>query len=100
MNNWPCSTLFSRILDKDTPADDFEHVLSMSSKSQLFEVGLVAILIANATNQGNYGIAEISDSSYEQLPTSQANYLTLETLNNANDHINNATAKLPIFKHY
>ena len=35
-----------------------------------------------------------------ELRTIQANYLRLETLNNANDRINNATAKLPIFKHY
>jgi len=90
-----------RVVDRDTGfIDDFEHVLGMSSKSQLFEVDLVAILIANATNQGIYGIAEISDRSYEQLRTIQANYLRLETLNNANDRINNATAKLPIFKHY
>ena len=90
-----------RVVDRDTGfLDDFEHVLGMSSKSRLFEVDLVAILIANATNQGIYGIAEISDRSYEQLRTIQANYLRLETLNNANDRINNATAKLPIFKHY
>ena len=90
-----------RVVDRDTGfIDDFEHVLGMSSKSRLFEVDLLAILIANATNQGIYGIAEISDRSYEQLRTIQANYLRLETLNNANDRINNATAKLPIFKHY
>ena len=90
-----------RIVDRDTGfIDDFKHVLGMSSKSRLFEVDLLAILIANATNQGIYGIAEISDRSYEQLRTIQANYLRLETLNNANDRINNATAKLSIFKHY
>ncbi len=90
-----------RVVDQDTSfIDDFEHVLGMSSRSRLFEVDLVAILIANATNQGIYGIAEISDRSYEQLRTIQANYLRLETLNSANDRINNATAKLPIFKHY
>jgi hypothetical protein len=87
------------VVDRDTGfIDDFAHVLGMSYKSQLFEVDLVAILIANATNQGIYGIVEVSDHSYEaahhsgQLPQT-------ETLNNANNHINNATAKLPIFKH-
>lgn len=90
-----------RVVDRDTGfIDDFEHVLGMSSKSRVFEVDLLAILIANATNQGIYGIAEISDRSYEQLRTIQANYLRLETLNAANDRINNATAKLPIFKHF
>lgn len=90
-----------RVVDRDTGfIDNFEHVLGMNSKSRLFEMDLVAILIANATNQGIYGIAEISDRSYEQLRTIQANYLRLETLNNANDRTNNSTAKLPIFKHY
>ena len=90
-----------RVVDRDTGfIDDFEHVLGMSSNSRLFDVDLLAILIANDTNQGIYGIAEISDRSYEQLRTIQANYLRPETLNNANDRINNATAKLPIFKHY
>lgn len=51
-----------RVVDRDTGfIDDFEHVLGMSSKSRVFEVDLLAILIANATNQGIYGIAEISD---------------------------------------
>ena len=90
-----------RVVDRDTGfIDDFEHVLGMSTKSRQFEVDLLAILIANATNQGIYGIAEISDRSYEQLRSIQANYLRLETLNDANDRINNATAKLPIFSHY
>ena len=34
------------------------------------------------------------------MSTIQANYLRLETLNEANDKINNATARLPIFRHY
>ena len=90
-----------RVVDRDTGfIDDFEHVLGMSSKSRLLEVDLLAILIANATNQGIYGIAEISDRSYEQLRTIQANYLRLETLNKTNDRINNATAKITDLKHY
>jgi hypothetical protein len=90
-----------RVVDRDTGfIDDFEPILGMSSKSRVFEVDLLAILIANATNQEIYGIAEISDRSYDQLRTIQANYLGLETLNAANDRINNATVKLPIFKHY
>jgi TnpA family transposase len=90
-----------RVVDQDTGfIDDFEHVLGMSSKSRQFEVDILAILIANATNQGIWSISEISDRSYDQLKTIQANYLRLETLNSANDRINNATASLPIFKHY
>ncbi len=90
-----------RMVDRDTGfLDDFKHVLGAQSKSRAHEYDLLAILVGNATNQGIYGIAQISDRTYDQLSTIQANYLRLETLNAANDRINNATAKLPIFKHY
>ena len=68
-----------RVVDRDTGfIDDFQHVLGLSSKSRQYEVDLLAILIANATNQGIYGIAQISDCTYEQLSTIQANYLRLK----------------------
>lgn len=90
-----------RMVDRDTGfIDCFEHVLGAQSKSRAHEYDLLAILVGNATNQGIYGIAQISDRTYDQLSTIQANYLRLETLNKANDVINNATARLPIFKHY
>jgi len=90
-----------RMVDRDTGfLDDFKHVLGAQSKSRAHEFDLLAILVGNATNQGIYGIAQISDRTYDQLSTIQANYLRLDTLNAANDRINNFTAKLPIFKHY
>jgi len=90
-----------RMVDRDTRfIDCFEHVLGAQSKSRAYEYDLLAILVGNATNQGVYGMAQISDRTYDQLSSIQANYLRLETLNAANDNINNATAKLPIFKHY
>lgn len=90
-----------RMVDRDTGfLDCFEHVLGAQSKSRAHEYDLLAILVGNATNLGIYGIAQISDRTYDQLSTIQANYLRLETLNEANDCINNATARLPIFKHY
>jgi len=90
-----------RMVDSDTGfIDCFEHVLGAQSKSRAHEYDLLAILVGNATNQGIYGMAQISDRTYDQLSTIQAKYLRLETLNTANDSINNATAKLPIFKHY
>ena len=90
-----------RMVHRDTGfIDCFEHVLGAQSKSRVHEYDLLAILVGNATNQGIYGMAQISDRTYDQLSTIQANYLRLETLNAANDNINNATAMLPIFKHY
>lgn len=80
--------------------DCFKHVLGAQSKSRSHEYDLLAILVANATNQGVYGISQISDRTYDQLSTIQSNYIRLETLNGAIDTINNATARLPIFKYY
>lgn len=45
-------------------------------------------------------MAHISDRSYEELRSTQANYLRMETLNQANDSISNAIANLEIFQHY
>ncbi|MAT94462.1 MAG: Tn3 family transposase, partial [Halioglobus sp.] len=61
---------------------------------------LIAAIIANGTNYGLYRMAHISDRSYEELRSTQANYLRMETLNQANDAISNAIAKLEIFQHY
>ncbi|MDF1655953.1 MAG: Tn3 family transposase, partial [Coxiellaceae bacterium] len=90
-----------RMVDRDTKfIDYFKHVLGAQSKSRSHEHDLLAILVANATNQGIYGISQISDRTYDQLSTIQSNYIRLETLSDAIDTINNATARLPIFKHY
>jgi TnpA family transposase len=90
-----------RMVDRDTKfIGCFKHVLGAQSKSRAHEYDLLAILVANATNQGIYGISQISDRTYDQLSAIQSNYIRLETLNDAIDTINNATARLPIFKHY
>ncbi len=78
----------------------FEHVLPIQSKGRDHVDDVLAAIIGNGTNYGLYGIANISDRSYDRLKSVQANYLRLETLNNANDAINNAVARLAIFKHY
>jgi len=80
--------------------DHFDHVLPVQPKGHTQLDDLLAIIIGNGTNYGVYGMASISDRSYRQLQSIQANYVRPETLNNANDAINNATAKLAIFKHY
>jgi TnpA family transposase len=78
----------------------FEHVLPIQKQALSNQDDLLAILIANATHRGVYGMAQISDRSYEHLSNVQANYIRPETLQNANDVINNAVAALPIFRHY
>lgn len=90
-----------RYVDQETGfLDCFEHVLPVRSKGHANVNDLLAVIIGNGTNYGLYGMANISDRAYDQLKSTQANYLRPETLNNANDVINNAVAKLAIFKHY
>ncbi|EET25020.1 transposase, partial [Vibrio cholerae O1 biovar El Tor] len=76
------------------------HVLPIQKQGFTHQDDLLAILIANATHRGVYGMAQISDRSYEHLSTVQANYIRPETLHDASDVINNAVAALPIFRHY
>lgn len=76
------------------------HVLPIQKQGGTHQDDLLAILIANATHRGVYGMAQISDRSYEHLSTVQANYIRPETLHDASDMINNAVAELPIFRHY
>ena len=78
----------------------FAHVLPIQKQVGANQDDLLAILIANATHRGVYGMAQISDRSYEHLSTIQANYIRPETLQEASDIINNAVAALPIFRHY
>lgn len=90
-----------RFVDKNTEfLSCFEHVRKIQSGQSGNMNDLLASIIGNGTNYGLYGMASISDRSYEQLRSVQANYLRPETLNQANDKINNAIAKLEIFKHY
>ena len=78
----------------------FEHVRQVQSGQSDHLNDLLAALIGNGTYYGLHGMASISDRSYDHLRTVQANYLRPETLNLGNDAINDATAKLSIFKHY
>ncbi len=90
-----------RYVDQETGfLGNFEHVLPIQSKGRANVNDLLAVIIGNGTNYGLYGMANISDRAYDQLKGIQANYLRPETLNNANDVINNSVAKLAIFKHY
>jgi hypothetical protein len=55
-----------RMVHRDTGfIDCFEHVLGAQSKSRVHEYDLLAILVGNATNQGIYGMAQISDRTYD-----------------------------------
>lgn len=59
-----------------------------------------AAITANAIRAGTYKMASISDVTFSELSTTEKTYIRLETLRSTIDCINNATAKLPIFKHW
>lgn len=80
--------------------DTFDHVRQVQARQAVNANNLIATIIANGTNYGLYRMAHISDRSYEELRSTQANYLRMETLNQANDAVSNAIAKLEIFQHY
>jgi TnpA family transposase len=80
--------------------DAFEHVLGRYQKSPLSKPALVATLMAYATDIGLGRMAEISNLTYQELSTTANNFVRLETLQEANNYLANATAKLPIFRHF
>jgi hypothetical protein len=69
-------------------------------KTPLDRHAVVACLIAYGTNIGLGKMGAISDLSYQTLFTAANNFLRPETLREGNDQVSNATAKLPIFRHY
>ena len=90
-----------RFVDQETDfIGSFEHVRKVQANQDLNSNNLIAAIIANGTNYGLYRMAHISDRTYEQLRSTQANYLRMESLNKANDVVSNAIANLKIFQHY
>lgn len=80
--------------------ESFEHVLGRYRKVTPSKPVIIASLMAYATNIGLGRMANISNLTYQELSTTASNFIRLETLNEANDRIANATARLPIFRHF
>lgn len=78
----------------------FEHVLGRYQRTIASKPAIIAALMAYATNIGLGRMAEISNLTRQQLTTTAANFIRLETLKEANDRIANATARLSIFRHF
>ena len=80
--------------------DACEHVLRRYSKTEADDDVISACLLAWGTNMGLGRIGSISDVAYATLADASDNFIRLETLQAANDAVSNATAGLPIFRHY
>ena len=61
---------------------------------------LMAVIIAQAMNHGNFKMAETCDIPYHVLEATHQQHLRPATLIDANDQISNFIASLPIFPYY
>lgn len=61
---------------------------------------LIACIFGNGSNYGTHRMAAVSDRSAGALRTVNDGYIRPDTTSAANDIVSNATAELPIFKHY
>lgn len=64
------------------------------------EDSLMAVIIAQAINHGNFSMAETCDIPYHVLEATHQQHLRPATLIDANDRISNFIAMLPIFPYY
>ncbi len=80
--------------------DAFTHILQRYVKTPLDRHAVVACVIAYGTNIGLGKMGAISDMNYQTLFTAANNFLRPETVREGNDRVSNATAKLPVFRHY
>ncbi|MGD9153703.1 MAG: Tn3 family transposase [Gammaproteobacteria bacterium] len=78
----------------------FESILPKSKKGEQDIAYIMAVVLANAIRIGSRKIADISDLNESSLLTTEASYIRTETLVAAINIINNAAAKLPIFKQW
>ena len=70
------------------------------AKKMADEDSLMAVIMAQAMNHGNFSMAETGDIPYHLLDATHQQYLRLATLKAANDNVSNFIAQLPIFPFY
>jgi TnpA family transposase len=80
--------------------DAFTHRLGRFGKQLPDKPALIACFVGWGTNAGLPRMGQISDIGYHALASTSDNFLRPETLREANDILSNATAALPIFRHY
>jgi TnpA family transposase len=78
----------------------FTHIQPRYAKLCVDENSLNAVIIAQAFNNGNLNMAEISDIPYDNLIDIYQSRVRLQTLKKANDIIGDDIAQMPIFPYY
>jgi len=81
-------------------ASIFTHIQPRYGKVCVDENSLNAVIIAQAFNNGNLNMAEISDIPYDRLLDIYQSRMRLQTLKKANDIIGDDIAQMPIFPYY
>jgi len=76
----------------------FEAIQPRAVKSKRNISVIMAVVLANAIRIGARKMAEISDLNLSELLTAEGTFIRVESLRAVTDLINNAAAKLPIFK--
>ncbi len=80
--------------------DEFKALTTRKRSVKPNDEDVYACMLADGSNYGLHGIAAASDRSLAVLRGVNDAFVRPENLDNANDAIANATAKLAIFKHY
>ena len=78
----------------------FTHIQPRYAKQAADKKSLLAVILAQALNHGNFNMAEICDMAYHLLQDTYQSRVRLSTLKSANDMISNDIARMPIFQHY
>lgn len=78
----------------------FESILPKSKKGELDTTLTMAAVLANAIRMGARKMADVSDLKETALLTAESAYIRTETLIATTAIINNASAKLPIYKEW
>ncbi|MDP1614763.1 MAG: Tn3 family transposase, partial [Methylococcales bacterium] len=78
----------------------FTHIQPRYAKILIDTNSLNAAIIAQAFNNGNVNMAEISDIPYDRLLDTYQSRLRLQTLKEGNDLISEDIANMPIFPFY
>ena len=78
----------------------FTHIQPRYAKLLADENSLIAVIIAQALNNGNLNMAEISDIPYDSLLDVYQSRVRLQTLKKGNDMIGDDIAKMSIFPDY
>jgi TnpA family transposase len=102
-DQWPQTDINSVLRFADRQCrfmDAFTHRLDRFGKQSSDKSDLIACFVGWGSNTGLLRMGQISDIGYHALVSTSDNFLRPETLREANDIVSNATAALPIFRHY